>query len=114
MESPFIVRHINPMTETSESELKAGVELPDEVVVRLELDNIQYGIMEQILDFGLQAMQDRAQALRTMHAQIDNGEVQAPAPLNKDDIWAAYIKASRERDAAEKIIRLVKWKPNHS
>jgi hypothetical protein len=82
------------------------------LIVRIELPFYEYGSMERLIAGGVAALQARVDQLRVMADQIRMGEIEAPAPLNLQDVEAAWSNARREVTEATKLLdKIARPKP---
>lgn len=120
-DAEFLVEDVNPLTEQHivlageldasrpivVEKIKAGVELPDNFFLRLNLDFIDYGRLERLCELGVENLRSRHETLAKLVEEIRAGKQKPPAPLNADDIRMAAIRAGDLVREAETIMKKV-------
>jgi hypothetical protein len=86
--------------------LKEDVEAPDNLVVRLDLNFVQYGQMERLLQLGIDHLNARKKALYDLHEAVRAGTADIQ-PMNDEDARMAHQRATDDFRAAERLLSLV-------
>lgn len=99
-----VTQTINPLSDIPTTDHKA-------LVVRLELDYVEYAKLENLVKIGIASLAARKEEINTLRVAIRDGQAQPPAPLNANDITTVYYRADDDLRAAELLYETMKRPP---
>lgn len=81
------------------------------LVIRLELDHVEYAAMEDLHEIALASMKTRLASLWELHHAAKKGEKRIPEPFTPRDLERVILAAESDLRKAENLVLKVKRPP---